>query len=124
MGVRATARYGPYPRQAVKREDCQFSPLLDTRPPRGCFTPEPIQPASGLSKSREILLEFQSTDAAAPLARCGASGRTRTCDRPLRRRLLCPLSYGGVRAERTEARKVGGGSTPGSVYDFALAWWP
>ncbi len=25
-----------------------------------------------------------------------APGRTRTCDRPLRRRLLCPLSYGGL----------------------------
>ena len=27
-----------------------------------------------------------------------APGRNRTCDRPLRRRLLYPLSYGGLRS--------------------------
>ena len=30
----------------------------------------------------------------APDRTCGAPGRIRTCDLPLRRRLLCPLSYG------------------------------
>ena len=30
-----------------------------------------------------------------PCPVAGAPGRTRTCDRPLRRRLLYPLSYGG-----------------------------
>ena len=37
----------------------------------------------------------------------GAPGRIRTCDLPLRRRLLCPLSYGDQR-ESSVMRAAGG----------------
>jgi hypothetical protein len=47
----------------------------------------------------------------------GASGRTRTGDRPLRRRLLCPLSYrGGCEGARhAPARAGGAGARPDSI---------
>ena len=46
--------------------------------------------------------------------RLGAPGRTRTCDHGIRKPMLCPLSYGGSRAERNR-RLRGTPGTPGRV---------
>jgi hypothetical protein len=67
------------------------------RSPRGRVSPARLGRAgtAGGSRTRDLLGESQACCRSTTAARFGAVGTARTCALPLRRRPLCPLSYGG-----------------------------